>query len=79
MFGLLSLLYAFSFFANGIVILNQTRFLNKICLPLDEEHRNMLSPAKRKIVDSIKTIRTVCELPLIALNIFFIIYEMLLG
>jgi hypothetical protein len=79
MFGILSLIYSFSFLANGIVILNQNRFLNKICLPLGEQHRNMLSPAKRKIVDLIKAVRTVCELPLIALNIFFIIYEILLG
>lgn len=79
MFGLLSLVYSFAFLANGIVILNQNRFLNKICLPLSEEHRATLSPTKRKVVDSIKTIRTVCEVPLIALNVFFIVYEILLG
>jgi len=50
-----------------------------MCLPLAEEHRVSLSPTKRKIVDSIKAIRTVCEVPLIAVNVFFIIYELLLG
>ena len=79
MFGLISLIYALAFFANGIAILNESRFLNKVCLPLSEDHRATLSPTKRKIVDSIKTIRTVCEVPLIALNIFFIFYEILLG
>lgn len=79
MFGLLSLLYSAVLFINAIVILNDKRFLNRVCLPLSNDYRNNLSPKLRKIVDFINAIRTVFEIPLIGFNIFFIIYEVLAG
>lgn len=79
MFGLFSLAYAIVFLLNSAVILNERRFLDRVCLPLSPEHRSRLGPGARKIVEFINAIRTVFELPLIALNVFFIVYELLLG
>lgn len=79
MFGLLSLAYAIIFMLNSIVILNEKRFLNRVCLPLSSEHRSYLDKRLSKVVDFLNAVRTVFEIPLIALNIFFIVYELLLG
>ena len=79
MLKIFSLFYALAFLSNGVVILNSNAFLNKVCLPLQEEHRATLSPTKRKLVDFIRTTRAVCESPLIVLNILFVLYEILLG
>lgn len=79
MFGLLSLAYAMVFLLNSVVILNERRFLNRVCLPLSSEYRNHLGSGAKKVVEFINAIRTVFEIPLIAFNIFFIAYELLLG
>jgi len=75
MFILLSLLYSVTLFLNAFVVLDDKRFLNRVGLPLRTEHRSYLSPANRKIVEMISIVRTL-ELPLIAVNILFIIYEL---
>lgn len=79
MFGLISILYALVFFLNGIVILNERRFLNKVCLPLSPDHRGYLTPFQSKIVEFINVTRTVFEIPLLFVNAPFVIYELLLG
>ncbi|KRH94506.1 hypothetical protein M153_235000268 [Pseudoloma neurophilia] len=79
MFGLLRLVYSFIFLCNSIVILDRTRFLDKIGLPLEYTHRTKLTQFQCKIIDVIKAIRTVCGIPLIIMNILGIIYEIFLG
>lgn len=79
MFGIFTILSSAVFFANSIVILNEERFLNKVCLPLSSNHRNKLSPNVTKIVEFINAIRTVFGIPLIFLNIILMIYELLFG
>ncbi|KAI5168416.1 immediate early response 3-interacting protein 1 [Pancytospora epiphaga] len=79
MFGLLSLFYSFIFFINGLVILNDKRFLSRIKLPLAPECRLRISPERQKIVDIINGLRAVFEFPLLALNLFCILYEICLG
>ncbi|EOB11680.1 Protein transport protein YOS1 [Nosema bombycis CQ1] len=79
MFGLFSILYGFLLLANAIVILDDKRFLTRVCLPLSPEHRGKLGENRRKIVDLINAVRTVMKIPLIVLNIICIVYELLLG
>lgn len=79
MLGLLSLIYSFVFLLNSVVILNEKRFLDRVCLPLNKEQRSTLPKANRKLVEFIIMVRTVFEFPLIFLNIVFIVYELLLG
>ncbi|KAI4292701.1 immediate early response 3-interacting protein 1 [Pancytospora philotis] len=79
MFGVLSLVYSFVFFLNAVVILNDKRFLARVRLPLAPECRASLGPQRQKVVDIVNTIRTVFELPLIAINILCIVYEVFLG
>lgn len=79
MFGLFRMFYSFVFICNGIVILDETRFLAKLGLPLDIKHRNRIPKTQQKIVEIIKAIRTVCGLPLIAINLLCIVYEIFLG
>lgn len=75
MFILLSLLYSVVLFLNAFVILDNRRFLSRVGLPLSTEHRQLLPPASKKVVEIISIVRAL-ELPLIALNILFIIYEL---
>lgn len=79
MFGLLSLVYSFIFFLNGVIILNNKRFLSRIRLPLAPENRMYLSPQRQKIVDMINAARAVFEIPLLVINILCIVYEIFLG
>lgn len=75
MFFLLSLLYSIALIINSVVILDERRFLNKLKLPLSKIHRSSLPPANQKIVEIISILRTL-ELPLIVVNILFVVYEM---
>lgn len=79
MFGIFTLLYSIVFFLNALVILHDKRFLTHIRLPLSAEHRAYIGPRRQKIVDIINTVRTVFELPLIIINLVYIIYEIFLG
>lgn len=79
MFGLLGLFYGFLLLANSIVILDDKRFLTRICLPLSQDHRGKLGMKRRKLVDLINAVRTVMRIPLIILNIICILYELLFG
>lgn len=75
MFGLISLLYSVILVLNAFVILDDRRFLSRIGLPLRKEHRSVLSPTCIKIVEVIAVVRTL-EVPLIAANILFMVYEL---
>lgn len=79
MFGLFSLIYSFIFFLNGVVILNNKRFLSRIKLPLAPENRMYLSPQRQRMVDMINTIRAVFEIPLLVINTLCVVYEVFLG
>lgn len=79
MFGLTSIMYGVLFTLNALVILDEKRFLSKIGLPLSPESRNILGPGRKKLVDLLRAIRVVMVIPLILLNIVFMLYELFLG
>ncbi|KAI5148913.1 immediate early response 3-interacting protein 1 [Enteropsectra breve] len=79
MLGLFALIYSGIFFINAIVILNESRFLNRIKLPLASEHRVNLGQNRQKIVDLINAAKTIFVIPLMVLNALCIVYEVFLG
>lgn len=79
MLGIFRIFYSFIFLANAIVILDETRFLKKIGLPLEHTHGTKLTGSQYKMIELLKAIRTVCGIPLIALNILGITYEIFFG
>jgi hypothetical protein len=50
-----------------------------MCLPLDQEYKIYLGPARLRIVEMINALRTVFEIPLLIINLFCILYEIFLG
>ncbi|EJW01570.1 hypothetical protein EDEG_03875 [Edhazardia aedis USNM 41457] len=79
MFGIFKIIYAIVLFTNGVVILNDARFLSKVGLPLRPEARRSLGNTRGKIVDLISATKTVMMVPLVVLNSIFILYEIFFG
>lgn len=79
MFGLFTLIYSAIFFLNGVIILNDKRFLSRIKLPLSHENSKYLGPSRQSIISLINTTRTVFQIPLIVINVVCIVYEIFLG
>ncbi|CDH52007.1 predicted protein [Lichtheimia corymbifera JMRC:FSU:9682] len=81
--GLGQLFYAILLFINAIAVLSEERFLARIGWSAQVadpgfgmEHTQSV---KYKIVNLISAVRTLMRIPLIAINIVVIIYELLLG
>ena len=79
MFGLFTVLYGVVMILNATSILNDHRFLSQLKLPLASEHRQRLSPSRQRIAETISATRMVFEVPLIVINICYILYEVFLG
>lgn len=91
MFGLGRLLYVIVLSVNGIAVLSEDRFLNRIgwgqLSQLAAQFQNqygMLATAndasiKSRLVTLISAIRTLLRLPLIVVNVLIVLYELILG
>lgn len=91
MFGLGRLLYVIVLSVNGIAVLSEDRFLNRIgwgqLATQANQFQNqygMLPTAndasiKSRLVTLISAIRTLLRLPLIVVNVLIVLYELILG
>lgn len=92
MFGLGKLLYVIVLAVNGVAVLSEDRFLNRIGwgssstiatpnqfqLQYGMQATNDAS-IKNRLITLISAIRTLLRLPLIAVNVIIILYEIILG
>ncbi|ABN64832.1 predicted protein [Scheffersomyces stipitis CBS 6054] len=94
MFGLGKLLYVIILTVNGIAVLSEDRFLNRIGWGSSASSpngggqfqqygngfdQNDGTSVKTKIINLIGAIRTLLRIPLIAINVVVILYELILG
>lgn len=92
MFGLGKLLYVIVLSINGIAVLSEDRFLNRIGWGSSvnnnpaQEYQHFTSSIlgdsntiKTRLVNLISAIRTLMRLPLIVINVLIILYELILG
>lgn len=89
MFGLGKLLYVVVLCVNGIAVLSEDRFLNRIgwgsALPQPSQYQNQfgVQPSevsiKSRLVTLIGAIRTLLRFPLIFVNVLIILYEVPFG
>ncbi|CAO3609189.1 unnamed protein product [Cunninghamella blakesleeana] len=81
--GLGQLFYALLFFINGIAVLSEDRFLARIGWSAQMEQNgfggDQTQSFKYKIITLISAVRTLMRIPLIAINIVVILYELVLG
>ncbi|CAO3626369.1 Yos1-like protein [Cunninghamella echinulata] len=81
--GLGQLFYALLFFINGIAVLSEDRFLARIGWSVQMEQNGFggeqTQSFKYKVVNLISAVRTLMRIPLIAINIVVILYELVLG
>ncbi|CUM63659.1 uncharacterized protein PRCAT00001243001 [Priceomyces carsonii] len=91
MFGLGKLLYFLLLSVNGIAVLSEDRFLNRIgwgATSNNNAQYQQFTPAvdsgegqsiKGNLINLISAVRTLLRWPLILVNILIIIYELILG
>ncbi|WFD30968.1 hypothetical protein MSPP1_001994 [Malassezia sp. CBS 17886] len=84
MLGLGTIFYVTLLVINGIAILNEERFLNKIGWSasqrqLHQGFDNPSSDVKGRLVDLISAVRVLLRIPLIIVNTVVIVYELILG
>lgn len=92
MFGLGKLLYVIVLSINGIAVLSEDRFLNRIGWGSSvnnnpaQEYQHLTASIlgddntiKKRLVNLISAIRTLMRLPLIVINVLIILYELILG
>lgn len=90
MFGLGKLIYVVILVINGIAVLSEDRFLNRIGwgsttggqadqYGFSSGGDNSDTSVKTKLINLISAIRTLLRVPLIAINIIVIVYELILG
>lgn len=90
MFGLGKLLYVIILTVNGIAVLSEDRFLNRIGWGSSSASSQAQtqyqfnvdtndSSVKQKLINLISAIRTLLRVPLIGINIVVILYELILG
>ncbi|KAK6198123.1 Yos1-like protein [Scheffersomyces amazonensis] len=94
MFGLGKLLYVIIFTINGIAVLSEDRFLNRIGWGSSATNSNLQpqyqqfntgydanegSSVKTRLVNLIGAVRTLMRIPLIVVNIVIILYEIVWG
>ncbi|KAL1958211.1 hypothetical protein VTO42DRAFT_5067 [Malbranchea cinnamomea] len=82
-FGLGKLLYVIVLLVNAIAVLSEDRFLARVGWGRQYDPGFGATPdtssIKAKTVNLIASVRTVMRIPLIAINIIIIIYELILG
>lgn len=87
MFGLGTLFYVILLTVNGIAVLSEDRFLNRIGWGSKKadpnaaygQYQDSGDSVKVKLVQLISAVRTLLRVPLIAINILVIGYELVLG
>lgn len=91
MFGLGKLLYVIILTVNGIAVLSEDRFLNRIgwgSTTTNNPSQPYLqfstmqgdgSSVKTRLINLISAVRTLMRLPLIFINVVIILYELILG
>ncbi|KAF8005467.1 Yos1-like [Metschnikowia aff. pulcherrima] len=91
MFGLGKLLYVIVLCVNGLAVLSEDRFLNRIgwgssVAQPQNQFLTQFAPAsandvsiKSRLVTLISAVRTLLRFPLIFINVVIIIYELILG
>lgn len=89
MFGLGKLLYVIILSVNGIAVLSEERFLNRIgwgsgSAASQVQYQQFVPPSndssiKRRLINLISAIRTLLRVPLIIVNVLIIFYELVLG
>lgn len=92
MFGLGKLLYVIILSVNGIAVLSEDRFLNRIGWgsssvaaqsQFQPQYGTQSNPndvsVKSRLITLISAIRTLLRFPLIFINVLVIIYELILG
>ncbi|CAO3626373.1 unnamed protein product [Cunninghamella echinulata] len=87
--GLGQLFYALLFFINGIAVLSEDRFLARrvvvylfgwsVQMEQNGFGGEQTQSFKYKVVNLISAVRTLMRIPLIAINIVVILYELVLG
>ncbi|KAI9494458.1 Yos1-like protein [Zychaea mexicana] len=80
--GLGQLFYAVLLFINAIAVLSEERFLARIGWSAQVEPGfgvEQSQSVKYKIINLISAVRTLMRIPLIAINVIVIVYELLLG
>mmetsp|Transcript_8566 Transcript_8566/g.8452 ORF Transcript_8566/g.8452 Transcript_8566/m.8452 type:complete len:93 (+) Transcript_8566:46-324(+) len=92
MFGLGKLLYVIILTVNGIAVLSEDRFLNRIgwgsttannpsqpYLQFSTSVQSEGTSVKTRLINLISAVRTLMRLPLIFINVVIIFYELILG
>ncbi|CUM50316.1 uncharacterized protein AC631_01737 [Debaryomyces fabryi] len=92
MFGLGKLLYVIILTVNGIAVLSEDRFLNRIgwgsttannpsqpYLQFSTSAQGEGTSVKTRLINLISAVRTLMRLPLIFINVVIIFYELILG
>ncbi|EGF76709.1 hypothetical protein BATDEDRAFT_14652 [Batrachochytrium dendrobatidis JAM81] len=83
MFGFGTLFYVTLMVVNAIAVLHEERFLARIGLSVSQaayqQQGGDPNSIKLKLVNLIAAVRTLLRIPLVALNIVVIIYELILG
>ncbi|ORX52743.1 Yos1-like protein [Hesseltinella vesiculosa] len=80
--GLGQLFYVLLFVINGIAVLSEDRFLARIGWSVQADPSGFggdSQSVKFKIINLISAVRTLMRIPLIAINIVVIVYELILG
>ncbi|KAH9450745.1 hypothetical protein MJO28_009811 [Puccinia striiformis f. sp. tritici] len=92
MFGLGNILYVSLLLINSLAILNEDRFLARIGWSTKQinhvqfqdpsiisTHHHQAGSVKERLINLIGAVRTLMRIPLIAINVLVIIYELILG
>ncbi|ORX71169.1 Yos1-like protein [Linderina pennispora] len=84
MSGIFTLLYVALLMLNAVAILNEERFLarSKFSLPAAQGHADVYGDTesvKSKLINLISAVRTLMRIPLIAINVLVIVYELTIG
>lgn len=84
MFGLGKLVYVILLIVNGIAVLSEDRFLNRIGWGTSSNNNQFnqfdeASSIKTRLVNLIGAIRTLLRVPLIIVNVVVILYQLVLG
>ncbi|AET38979.1 Yos1p Ecym_3499 [Eremothecium cymbalariae DBVPG len=81
-FGLGRLFYVVLLLVNAVAVLNEQRFLRRIGLGSKSNQPSFGQPensTKSKLIHLISAVQTLLRIPLIAINILVIVYELILG
>jgi len=91
-FGLGAVLYSLLLLTNAIAILNEERFLSRVGWTKHSQVASFTDPVygnggfapegpsvKQRAIEWMSSVRTVMRIPLVAVNIVVIVYELVLG